>query len=151
MNVWHEINSAKDIDYLFEFYGGFHDSCIKELRYASGAMVTADRAMFFGKSQDRQVDIVFQSQWNPNEIEMRFVGMRRMNITGWQSNYLCEIFGCHLAFHNDLIAGLDDDLIVWSDNSGFNPKQLLDRQILSEPGVSFIIAEKLSWREVHIG
>jgi len=71
-----------------------------------------------------------------------------MNIVGWQRYYSCDIFDCYLAIHNDLIAGLDDNLIVWADNAGFNPKSFCERRLLSEPEVSFIIAENLFWREI---
>ena len=50
--------------------------------------------------------------------------------------------------HNDLIAGLDDDLIVWADNADFNPKGSLERYFLVEPMTSYIVAEELQWREV---
>jgi len=148
MSEWHEITNAEDIHGLLEFYGGFHDSCIKELKYVSGAEVNNNRALRFGESKDRIVNITLQRQWLPISIELRFVGMRKMNIVGWQRNYFCDIFDCYLAIHHDLVAGLDDELIVWADNEGFNPKNIFDRDILSEPGTSFIVAEKLSWRKL---
>ena len=146
MSNWHEVNTIEDIKGLLEYYEGFHDSCIKELRYTSGAWVDNDRTMVFGESKDRQVDIVFQRQWNPITIELRFIGMITMNIAGWQRYYSCDIYDCYLAFHNDLVATLDGNLIIWADNAGFNPKNLLERDILSESQVSFIVAEKLFWR-----
>jgi hypothetical protein len=70
--------------------------------------------------------------------------MRNMNIAGWQPNYGGDIYGCYLDIHNDLILGVDYDLIVWADDGGFTPS----RYLLREPLPSFIIAEKLKWREV---
>ncbi len=148
MSGWHEIVNAEDINTLQSFYGGFHDSCIKELKYLSGAGVNDKRAMFSGEAKDRIVDVVFQRQGLPITIELRFVGMRKMNIVGWQQNYFCDISDCYLAIHKDLIPGLDDDLIVWADNVGFDPKNVLNRKVLQEPDTSFIVAEKLLWREL---
>jgi len=147
MGEWHSVNTNKDINNLLEFYHGFHDSCIKEIRYISGAGVNADKSMFFGEAKDRRVEVAFQSQWNPGTIELRFTGMRRMSIIGWQRNYFCDIYGCYLAIHNDLITGLDEKLIVWADNGGFDPKASFEKHTLSEPETSFIIAENLFWRE----
>ncbi|MCL2678089.1 MAG: hypothetical protein FWE85_03445 [Clostridiales bacterium] len=148
MGEWHSIKSNSDINSLLEFYGGFHDSCIKEIRYTSGAWVDADMAMHMGEQEDWQVDIVFQRQWEPISIELRFTGMRKMNIAGWQRNYYCDIYDCYLAFHNDLITCLDEILIVWADNAGFESKNFSERCIIEEPGASFIIAKNLLWREI---
>ena len=146
MNNWYDVNNQSDINYLMETYGGFHDSCITELRYISGADVNDNLSMGFGESLDRKLSIIFKRQWKPVKIELLFEGMRQMNIAGWQNNYFCDIFDCYLAIHNDLVKGRDDNLIVWADNSGFNPKELYERKILSEPLISYIISEKLKWR-----
>jgi hypothetical protein len=143
---WNNVNNQSDIDTLLNIYGGFHDSCITELRYISGANVDEDLSMGFGKSIDRKLYVIFKRQWAPIKIELLFEGMRQMNIAGWQNNYFCEIFDCYLAIHNDLIKGIDDNLIVWADNYGFNPKELYERNILNEPLTTYIFSEKLKWR-----
>ena len=91
MAEWYKIRNIEDINYLLRYYGGFHDSCIKELRYLSGMGVNEDMAMLFGESKDRQVEIIFQRQWAPTTVELRFTGMRIMNIAGWQRYYASEI------------------------------------------------------------
>jgi len=149
VDKWNKISNCKDISSLLNYYGGFHDSCIKELRYTSGMGVNDDKAMFMGESKDWQVNITFQRQWSPVAVELRFIGMRAMNIAGWQSNYFGDIFSCYLAMHNDLIAGRDEDLIVWADSAGFNPKDSHERGFLAEPMTSYIVAEELQWREVY--
>jgi hypothetical protein len=146
MSTWQEVNNQSDVDYLKQIYGGFHDSCITELHYFSGADVGENLSMRFGDSTDRKLSVRFKRQWEPVKIELLFEGMRRMNIAGWQNYYFCEILGCYLKRHNDLIKGLDDSLVVWADDVGFNPKELFDRNILAEPLITYIISEKLRWR-----
>jgi hypothetical protein len=145
---WREINTSEDIRDLMTYYGGFHDACIKDIRYTSGARVDNNGAMGFGESKDRQVDIVFQRQRNPSAIELRFIGMRAMCIAGWQGNYSCEIYDCYLTIHNDLMPNSNDNLIIWADNSLFNPVDLFEIDMLTEPRTSFIVADKLRWREI---
>lgn len=146
LSNWHDINSQSDIDFLQKTYGGFHDSCITELRFVSGADVDENLAMGFGASIDRKLYVIFKRQWKPMKIELLFEGMRKANIEGWQNNYLCDIFDSYLAQHNDLIKGRDENLIVWADTVGFNPKVICERNILAEPFTTYIISEKLKWR-----
>ncbi len=149
MGNWYDVNNQSDIDFLMKIYGGFHDACITELRYISGADVNENLSMRFGESQDRKLYVIIKRQWNPMKIELLFEGMRQINIAGWQNNYFCDICDCYLAIHNNLITGRDDNLIVWADSSGFNPKELYDGNILSEPLISYIISEKLKWRLIE--
>ena len=146
MSNWNDVKNQFDIDDLKEIYGEFHDACITELRYVSGTDVNENLSMGFGESLDRKLFVIFNRQWKPAKIELLFEGMRQMNIAGWQNNYFCDIYKCYLALHNDLIKGRDDHLIVWADNSGFNPKENYERNILSEPLTTYIISEKLKWR-----
>jgi hypothetical protein len=44
--MWNEINTAKDIEIFMETYGYFHDSCLKEIRYLSGAYVNSNLSMY---------------------------------------------------------------------------------------------------------
>ncbi len=149
MGNWYDVNNQSDIDFLMKIYGGFHDACITELRYIIGADVNENLSMRFGESQDRKLYVIIKRQWNPMKIELLFEGMRQINIAGWQNNYFCDIYDCYLAIHNNLITGRDDNLIVWADSSGFNPKELYDGNILSEPLISYIISEKLKWRLIE--
>jgi hypothetical protein len=35
--MWNEINSNEDLSNFMDMHYGFHDSCLKELKYISGA------------------------------------------------------------------------------------------------------------------
>ena len=146
MSNWNDVKNQSDIDFLNESYGGFHDACITELRYISGADVYEDFVIKFGEPIDRKLYVIFKRQWQPIKIELLFEGMRQMNIAGWQNNYSCDIFDCYFALRSDLISGRDENLIVWADNCGFNPKECFERKFLAEPMTTYIISEKLKWR-----
>jgi hypothetical protein len=146
MSDWNDVKTQADIDYLLDIYGGFHDSCLIELRYVSGADVNEKLSMTLGKSLDSKLFVTFKRQWKPVKIELLFEGMRKMHIAGWRKDYFCDIHDCYLALHNDLIKGVDDNLFVWADNASFNPKGNYERNILAEPSTTYIISEKLKWQ-----
>lgn len=112
MSNWYDVSNQSDIDYLNEIYGGFHDACIVELQYISGADVDENLSMRFGESLDRKLLVIFKRQWKPMKIKLLFERMHQMNIAGWQNDYFCDIFDCYLALHNDLIKGRYGNLIV---------------------------------------
>lgn len=103
MSEWKEISSQKDIDELLNTYHGFHDSCIVSVNYQSGASVDDKGTMYFGNVAQHELFVVFHSQWEPGTIELRFAGLRRLHLVGWQDRYLCNIFDAHLAFYDKLL------------------------------------------------
>ena len=143
---WNEINNREDIEYLIKEYCGFHDSCLVELNYKSGTSVDNEGNMGFGMPEDRKLHMIFQSQCAKNVLELCFTNVKKFHIVGWQEHYSCDIFDCYLDIHNDLISGRDDNLIVWADNEGFNPKEEVIRYILNEPMDTYVIASHLKWR-----
>jgi hypothetical protein len=42
---WIEIKSSRDAKELLDTFGGFHDGCIKELKYIGGEYVSEDLSM----------------------------------------------------------------------------------------------------------
>ncbi len=146
--MWNEIKNENDIESLMGEYGGFHDSCIVSVNYQSGAYVDDNGGMANGELLEHSVEIVLHSQWN-NPIELRFIGVRKCSIVGWQDNYFCDIFGAYLSFHTDLLGKTrDDKLIVWADYENFNPTNYIEEKLISPNAANctYIIAEKLLWR-----
>lgn len=148
MNEWNAVIDDSGIAHLMQSYGHFHDACLTQLCYTSGTYVNEEMAMWFGNPEDSQLSMVFQRQGQPKGIELLFSGMLRMDIAGWQRYYTCDIFNCYLSFHRNLVAGQDDALIVWADNAAFDPKAFVERRILNEPMLSYVIAHTLKWRFV---
>ena len=146
--MWNEIKNELDIETLMNEYGGFHDSCIVSINYHSGAFVDDKGTMAFGGLLEHCIEMILHSQWK-NPIELRFTGVRKCNIVGWEDNYFCDIFGASLNFHSDLLGKTRDDrLIVWADSDGFNPANYTEENPISTDGKhsTYVIAEKLFWR-----
>lgn len=102
----------------------------------------------YGELLEHSIEMILHSQWN-KPIELRFTGVRKCNIVGWQDNYFCEILGVYMSFHTDLLGKTcDDKLIVWADWDCFNPINYTEEKLISPNGknCTYVIAEKLFWR-----
>lgn len=143
MGKWHYIKEQKDIDLLMETYRDFHDSCIVSLNYRSGDS-TEGSTLFYGLAKDHRLSLIFQSQWEPQTIELEFLGMRQMHLVGWQDNYLDHLEDAYLAFHDKLLPGKPDRVIVWANTEWFDVDKI-DNSI-TEPTDTYIVANLLRWR-----
>jgi hypothetical protein len=106
--MWNEIFTDNDIDMLMKFYDEFHDSCIKEITYISGAYVNSDLSMF-PVNNERILKITFQRQSKPITIELEFSGLIKLNLSPNNQEYTCEISDATLIF--------DNGCIYWGDCS----------------------------------
>jgi hypothetical protein len=141
---WVPVNTPMDIAALMDAYSGFHDSCIISANYISGAYVD-DRFAMHGKNRDCTLVLRLDSQMAANAvhpwkktIEMKFIGLRRMYLTGYEDNYFCEILSCYLTFHQNWI--------LWSDQDDFDPDRSNPSSLFEEPMTTFVLADRLEWR-----
>lgn len=131
---WNEIKTREDIDAFMDKMGGFHDGCLKELRFESGAYVGENLAMMPINTK-RNVYVILQRQYkDPSAIEMLFADVEWLNLRPAGERYTCEIFGAHMC--------IEDDLIVWFDCADFKDsyRELYDKD------VTWIKAHKVFWR-----
>lgn len=111
-------------------FGNFHDCCIKEIRYASGAYVDKELSMYPINST-RIVDVVFQRQaFNPMAIVLRFIGLVALHLAPCNESYTCEIHGATMF--------RDDNCLYWADSCG------LENGITNYGG-TWICANALQW------
>ena len=128
--MWNKLETNEDISNLMEMFGGFHDSCIKELKYLSGAFVAPDLSMQPINKQ-RTVKIIFQRQYeNPTTIEMEFSGLVKLNLAPLDEQYTCELFGAACI--------LKDGCIYWYDDGNCSTEQEYDG--------TWICAKEAKWR-----
>lgn len=142
--MWTQINNQADIDNLLTEYCGFHDSCLYSVEYKSGAKVDENWAMC-GINKNCALIVRFDSQAfhkSPDKktLELKFIGLRRMNLIGRQDNYFSEILSCYLSFYKGFI--------IWSEDDDFDPKRYNDTALFKEPMATFIVADRLEWRFV---
>ena len=69
-----------------------------------------------------------------------------MHLVGWQDNYSCDILNANLAFHDNLLPGNLQRVIIWSDTDLFHVEKI-DNSI-HEPADTYIVANFLKWRIV---
>lgn len=132
--MWNEIANEKDLNSFMDTMYGFHDSCLKEIKYISGAYVNEKLSMHPVNNQ-RVLSMIIQRQFeNPSVVEMQFVGLKYLKLFPNDENYTCEIL--------DATMILKEDYIYWCDCG-----RLSEKDIESYTGTT-ICASKVRWRAV---
>lgn len=130
--MWNEIVCKKDLDSFMNIMCGFHDSCVKEIKYISGAYVNEKLSMSPVNSQ-RVLCVIIQRQFeDPSAIEMQFAGLKYLKLFLNGENYTCEILDASMI--------IKEDCIYWCDCGG-----LSEKDIESYTGTT-ICASKVRWR-----
>jgi len=130
--MWHEIVNEDDINRLMDTFGEFHDGCIKELKYISGAFVD-ERLSMYPLDREQRLNIIVQRQYkNPSVIEMEFIGLIHLNMFPGDENYDGIIFGA------TMIKG--DNCIYWCDGDSLSKSELDSYE------GTLICASKVRWR-----
>lgn len=133
--MWNEISDNNSIS---EFMGAmcyFHDSCIKEIKYLSGAYINKDLSMH-PINDKRVLKVIIQRQSDPFScIEMVFEGLKFLNLRPVDEEYTCEILEASM-----LIKG---GCIYWCDSENLND---IDSDNYSGTVICF---ERLKWRAVE--
>jgi hypothetical protein len=133
--TWNEIKTQSDADALMERFGGFHDSCIREVHICTGYWVRSDFSMEVPKGWDTKVRVHVQRQWkDPAAIELLFEEVTRVNLVPAPPDYISIIYGATLLIR--------EGIIQWSPKTNWNPDH---PEANSETWIS---AKQLKWREV---
>ena len=135
--MWNDIVDNETKENLLKEINYFHDSCIKEIKYLSGAFVDENGAMY-PVNDKRILSVIIQSQYNKNlSLEMEFSQLRFLVLGPVNEDYTCEIHDAYL--------WMKDGYLYWSDNTSLSnnvPLELLDYE-----GI-LICAKKLRWRYI---
>lgn len=133
--MWNEIVDEIDLKYFMNKIGFFHDSCIKELRYISGAYVDEDLSMY-PLNDKRILDVIIQRQFKDLPmIEMQFIGLKCLKLYPTTEEYTCEILDSTMFFK--------EDSIYWCDCGDMSMNDF------EEYEGTLICASKLRWRSVE--
>lgn len=104
----------KDLDSFMNIMCGFHDSCVKEIKYISGAYVNEKLSMSPVNSQ-RILCVIIQRQFeDPSAIEMQFAGLKYLKLFPNGENYTCEILDASMI--------IKEDCIYWCDCGGLSER-----------------------------
>ena len=137
--MWEIISTNDEILKFMEKVCYFHDSCIKEMSYVSGAYVDVNLSMY-PLNNRRALKILIQRQCEKDSmIEMEFQGLKYAKLFPLDENYTCEILGSTMI--------MQDGNIYWCDCDNLSESDLDDYT------GTLICASKLKWRSIenHIG
>lgn len=132
--MWHEINSRQELEDFLHTMGYFHDSCIKEMQYTSGAYVQPDLSMYPINSLN-VLRVIIQRQFPEHSmIEMEFGGLKRLQLCPHSPAYTSEILGATMLWRDGDIFWLDDDNVSETEAGRYTG--------------TLICAQTLRWRSV---
>lgn len=133
--MWNEIIDEKDIQNFMNKVGFFHDSCIKEMRYYSGAYVDDNQAMY-PINDKRILNVIIQRQFEElSMIELQFIGLKYLNLFPISEEYTCEILGSKML--------IKDGFVYWCDSEEVSEDDFEDYE------GTLICASKLRWRAIE--
>ena len=133
--MWNSVSNEQDLSILMETVCGFHDSCIKEMKYTSGAYVDTDLAMY-PVNDLRILKMIIQRQSDaPSAIELECSGLKYLRLSPCDERYTCEI--------HDATMLLTDGCVFWCDGGGLTAAEI------EQYSGTVICAEKVQWRAVN--
>lgn len=105
--MWHEIGNSDELASFMDAMDFFHDSCIKEIKYLSGAYVNEDLSMY-PVNDSRVLKLLIQRQMEENSmVEMEFRGLKWLRLLPCDENYTCEILDATMVLKNGYIYWCD--------------------------------------------
>lgn len=133
--MWNEIVNQNDLDaFLNVVVSHFHDSCIKEMKYLSGAYVDESLDMY-PVNDRRTLSMIIEQQVKQHSVlELEFSGLRFLKLFPVDEQHTSEILEATLLYQ--------DGLFYWYDCG------LLARESLTEYEGTVICASRLRWRSL---
>ncbi len=133
--MWNEIINENDLKSFMNKMCGFHDSCITEMRYVSGAYV--DEKLSMHPINDKRIlSVIISRQFKDMPtIELQFSGLKYLKLYPLTEEYTCEIVDSAMFFK--------DDCIYWCDCGDVTENDF------NEYEGTLICATKLCWRAVE--
>jgi len=114
---------------------GFHDSCIKEIKYLSGAYVNSALSMY-PINDCRTLNMIIQRQFKDYPvIELEFTGLKFLRLIPVSDQFTCEILEATMTYK--------DGYFFWYDFS-----ELSDEDLEKYEG-TVICAAQVRWRPLE--
>lgn len=89
--MWKELRTQHEIDNFMKEIIGFHDSCIKEIKYSSGAYVETNLSMSPVNAK-RTLTVLIQRQFEDiSALELEFSELEYISMYPVKQDYTCEI------------------------------------------------------------
>lgn len=135
--MWHKVHTDEDINAFMKMNKNLHDSCLKEIKYISGAYVEKNFSMQAINSQ-RNLWLYIQTQNNKAPaIELLFEGVVNFNLTPRTEEFDCVIYDSSFTKKGEVFCWADYTEIDWEHPEfGYG---------------TWVIAQAVSWRVVPCG
>ena len=137
--MWKDICTDDQLHLFLNRFRFFHDSCLKELKYQSGAYVNSDLSMY-PINNCRTLSVIIQRQdAEIPMVELQFEGLKYLNLFPVDESFTCEILASTMFFK--------DGLVYWCDHRDFPEIKLEQLE-----GI-VVCASGLRWRVIdnHMG
>lgn len=134
--MWQVIRTNDEILRFMEKVCNFHDSCIKEVRYVSGAYVGENLSMHPLNNRRVLRGVIQRQSEKDSMIEMEFRGLKRLKLFPVDESHACEIL--------DSTMIRKDGSIYWCD---------LSEADLDDYTGALICTSEMRWRSTknHMG
>ena len=130
--MWNELRTQQEIDEFMKKIHGFHDSCIKEMKYSSGAYVEKNLSMLPINTK-RTLTVLIQRQFEDiPALELEFSELEYAVMYPVNPDYTCEIL--------DASFFIKGGLVYWCDNG-----DVKEDDIHNYKG-TVICSKKVRWR-----
>ena len=136
--MWQKINNDNDVRRFMSKMYYFHDSCLKELKYLSGAYVNENS--MHAINDCRILSLIIQRGFDDYPmVELEFSGLKSLKLFPVDEKYTCEIL--------DSTMFIKDGYVYWCDHTIY-PGTELD----NSTGV-LVCAKSFRWRPIenHMG
>lgn len=132
--MWNEIVNENDLNNFMDIHYEFHDSCIKEFKYISGAY--ANEKIMHPINDLRILKMIVQGRFKKSDvIELEFIGLKYLKMFPSDENYTSEIL--------DATMILKEDCIFWCDCGDLSEIDLENYK------GTIICASKVRWRAAN--
>ena len=140
--MWHEIHTENELRSFMEIMYDFHDSCVKELRYVSGAYVEENLGMY--PVNDRRVlRVIIQRQFEDIPmLELEFGGIKYLHLVPVEEKYTCEIRGSSFFYRDGFFFWYDEDYL---------PDMAAENIELNGLTGTAVCASSFRWRKIENG
>lgn len=131
--MFKSIDGSSDIKELMDMVCYFHDSCIKEMKYISGAYITDDHSAMYPINDKRILSVLIQTALKGvYDVELEFSDLVFLKLFPNDEHYTCEILEASIF--------LKDGCFIFCDNSD------IPLEDIEEYEGTVICAKKLRWR-----
>jgi len=110
--MWKQMETQQDITQLMSECHSFHDCCLHNIQYTSGASVDEDGYMTPINSS-RTLTLEFHQQGTPpRSLRLNFQGLDTLFLSPTLPDLTCELLEAHLVLQDGKVLWMSEDLNV---------------------------------------